>query len=119
MGAGSAKVVSMVQRTVVLLEDDIDGSDADESVTFALDGVTYEIDLTAENAETLREVFYGYIRQARKVGKGRPARKTTVSASGSGATAAEIRVWGRENGYTVPDRGRIPADVRAAFDATT
>lgn len=108
----------MVQRTVVLLEDDIDGSDADESVTFALDGVAYEIDLTAERAEALREVLYDYIRQARKVGRGRAARKT-ASASGSGASAAEIRVWGRENGYTVPDRGRIPADVRAAFAAAT
>lgn len=108
----------MVQRTVITYEDDIDGGEAAESITFALDDTTYEIDLNANNAEALRAVFLDYMDKARKVGKRRTAQRRTQTASGgSGASAAEIRIWGREHGYTVPDRGRVPAEVRAAFEA--
>ena len=46
---------SVAKRTVVVLEDDLDGGPADETVTFALDGVSYEIDLSSSNAGRLRE----------------------------------------------------------------
>lgn len=108
----------MAQRTVITYEDDISGGDATESIIFALDGTTFEIDLNADNAEALRAVFFDYMGKARKVSKGRTAqRKTQTTSAGSAASAAEIRIWGRENGYAVPDRGRVPAEVRAAFEA--
>lgn len=111
----------MAQKTIITLEDDLDGTEADETVTFALDGTTYEIDLNVANADSLRGVLYDYTVQARKVGKGRGGRKTTGSRSSrapvSGASAAEIRAWGRDNGFDVPERGRIPAEVRTAFEA--
>ncbi len=112
----------MAQKTIITLEDDIDGGEADETVSFALDGVTYEIDLTAANANALRGVFHGYAAQARKVGKRRvPAKASSKSrgTSGGGASAAEIRAWGRDNGFEVPARGRVPAEVRAAFEAAS
>ena len=48
----------MAQKTIVSLIDDLDGqSEADETVEYAIDGVTYEIDLAKDNADALREVF--------------------------------------------------------------
>lgn len=105
----------MAQKTVITLEDDLAGGEADETVTFALDGTTYEIDLNVDNADTLRGILYDYTAKARKVGKGKPS--ASKSAASSGPAAAEVRAWAVENGYAVPARGRIPADVREAFDA--
>ncbi len=109
----------MAQRVNVVLEDDLDGSDADETVTFALDGVNYEIDLSAANADKLREALALYVGHGRKTSgrrrTGAPARKG--AASGSGPSAADIRVWARENGHDVPERGRVSADVREAYAA--
>ncbi|TWG90619.1 Lsr2 protein [Nocardioides sp. J9] len=112
----------MAQRVNIVLVDDIDGSDATQTVTFGLDGASYEIDLNDENAAALREALAPYLGHARKVGRGggggRRASKSTASASSSGASAAEIREWARENGYDVPARGRIPAEVRQAYEAS-
>lgn len=111
----------MAQRVNVVLEDDIDGTDADETVTFALDGVNYEIDLAAGNADKLREALSLYIGHGRKVsGRRRSSAGSTKRSSttgGSGPSAAEIRAWARENGYDVPERGRVSADVREAYAA--
>jgi hypothetical protein len=102
----------------VVLEDDIDGTDADETVTFALDGVNYEIDLSAANADKLREALSLYIGHGRKVsGRRRSAGGRRSVASTSGPSAAEIRAWARENGYDVPERGRVSAEVREAYAA--
>ncbi|MDR1295391.1 MAG: Lsr2 family protein [Bifidobacteriaceae bacterium] len=105
----------MAQRVQVLLVDDIDGRTADETVTFALDGVAYEIDLTNENAHHLRESLNRWIGGARKV-SGRARRGQGRRSSGTGQTAV-IREWAKSHGYTVSDRGRIAADIRAAYDA--
>jgi hypothetical protein len=105
----------MAQRVQVLLVDDIDGTRADETVTFAVDGVAYEIDLTSENAQRLRDALGQWIRGARKV-SGR-ARRGTARRNDDGGQTAQIREWAKSNGYTVSDRGRISADVRAAYDA--
>lgn len=107
----------MAQKVQVVLVDDIDGGTADETVTFALDGVTYEIDLTTANAATLREAVAPWIGAGRRVG-GRsrtPGRRTGARSAGGKNT--EIREWARSAGYSVSDRGRIPAEVKAAFDA--
>lgn len=105
----------MAQRVNIVLVDDIDGSDATETVSFGLDGTSYEIDLNEKHAAKLRDALAPYVGHARKVGGGRRTRAKAASAGG--ASAAEVRAWARDNGYTVPDRGRIPADVRAAFDS--
>jgi len=109
----------MAQRVVVQLVDDLTGEDikdgSGETVTFALDGQQYSIDLTTKNADKFRGLFQDYIGVASKVGRkasGRGAR----SAQG-GPAASEVREWARSNGHTVPDRGRIPASVREAYDA--
>lgn len=106
----------MAQRTVITLEDDLAGGEADETVTFALDGTTYEIDLNVDNADTLRGILYDYTAKARKVG-GKTKTSGRKQAAESGPAAAEIRAWAVENGYDVPARGRIPADVREAYDS--
>jgi len=109
----------MAQKTIVILTDDIDGGEADETVTFALDGVTYEIDLNAENAARLRDAMAQWIGHARRVGGRRAAgaRRSSGGAALSRSESAKIREWARENGYKVSDRGRIPAEVKEAYDA--
>jgi len=111
----------MAQQTMIQLVDDLDGTELGdgegETVSFALDGVTYEIDLSKEHADALRGVIYDYSAHARKVTGGRRAAKKSASAGESGPPAAEVRVWAQDNGHDVPDRGRIPQDVRDAYDA--
>jgi hypothetical protein len=106
----------MAQRVNIVLVDDIDGSDATETVAFGLDGTSYEIDLNEKHAAKLRDALASYVGHARKVSGGRRTRATAKTAT-SGASAKEIRDWARSNGFKVPDRGRIPADVREAFDS--
>src|SRR4051794_21680736 len=106
----------MAQKVSIVLVDDIDGSEASETITFGLDGTSYEIDLNEKNAAALRDALSSYVGHARKVSGGtRRARKAPAGADG--ASAREIRDWARSNGYDVPERGRVSADVRAAFDA--
>ena len=108
----------MAQKVITQLVDDVDGSvladGAGETVRFSLDGTSYEIDVSNKNAEKLRATLQPYIDAGRKVGR------RTGSAgkrSQSGPTAKELRDWARSNGFKVPDRGRIPASVREAFEA--
>ncbi len=107
----------MAQKVNIILVDDLDESEATETVTFGLDGTTYEIDLNDDHAAELREALAGYIGFARKVAGAKRARKSTTSAAASGTSASEIRDWARSNGMAVPDRGRIPAEVREAFES--
>ena len=106
----------MAQKVQIILEDDLDGGEADETVSFALDGTSYEIDLNEDNATKLREALATYVGHARKV-TGSRGRGRAKSATGSGPSPKEVREWARENGHDVPDRGRIPAEVREAYDA--
>lgn|SRR5690625_1064716 len=108
----------MAQKIQVILIDDTDGSAADETVRFGLDGVNYEIDLTAENAAKLRDALAPWVANARRAG----GRRTTQRGGGgrsSSSDASRVREWARANGYTVSDRGRIPAEVREAYEAAT
>ena len=107
----------MAQRVHIVLEDDIDGTQAEESVTFGLDGVTYEIDLSAENAAALRDSLASYISSARRTsGRSSSRRSSSRGRSTSGPSPAEIRDWARAQGHEVSDRGRVPAEVRTAYD---
>jgi hypothetical protein len=109
----------MAQKVEVRLVDDIDGSDADETVQFGLDGVTYEIDLSDDNADQLRSTLAEYIGHARKAGGTRRAGRATGGGrrrSGGTETAA-IRAWAREQGLAVSERGRIPASIVEQYEA--
>jgi len=106
----------MAQKVNIVLVDDIDGSEAEETISFALDGATYEIDLNADNAEKLREALAPWVGHARKV-SGRRGGSRRSSAGSSGPSAAEIREWGRRNGFEVSERGRVSAELRAAYAA--
>jgi hypothetical protein len=107
----------MAQRVQVILEDDLDGTQIPEgkgeTVSFSLDGREYEIDLTTKNATALRKALAPYTEKASRVGKktGTRGKRTQV-----GPAPAIIKEWARANGYEVADRGRIPQDVREAYD---
>ena len=96
----------MAQKVEVHLEDDLDGGPAEHTVTFALDGKDYEIDLSADNAEKLREAL-----------RRNSPRGTRSLASGSDPDTARIRAWAKENGHEVSDRGRIHQSVKDAYYA--
>ena len=102
----------MAQRIQVVLIDAIDGSEASETIVFALEGKEYSIDLNAKHANQLRDAFAPFVQHAspRK-------RRATAAAAKSGPAPAEIRAWAQEMGHEVPARGRIPAHVREAYEA--
>ena len=107
----------MAQKVQVILVDDIDGGAADETVTFALDGVSYEIDLSTKNAQEQRDAFASWVGNARKVSSRTSARPSRRGRATGSARATEIREWARENGYQVNDRGRISQEIQTAYDA--
>jgi hypothetical protein len=106
----------LAQKVNIVLVDDIDGSEATETVSFGLDGTSYEIDLNDKNAAALREALSGYVGHARKVGAASRRGRRSAASSG-GPSPKEIRDWARSQGMEVPDRGRVSADVRAAYEA--
>jgi hypothetical protein len=107
----------MAKKTVVLLEDDIDGSEATETLSFALDGSDYEIDLNEGHAKELRDALARFTKAGRKVsgGRGRPAARTKSQQGGPDAKA--VRMWAAENGIPVNTRGRIQAEVVEQYEA--
>ncbi|MBF6171006.1 histone-like nucleoid-structuring protein Lsr2 [Nocardia blacklockiae] len=108
----------MARKVIVELVDDYDGkSKAEETVRFALDGVEYEIDLSLKNAGKLREVFEQWTESARKVGRIPKGKSKVIGRSSTDREqTAAIRDWARKNGYNVSSRGRIQADVVAAYN---
>lgn len=102
----------MAQRVQIILEDDFDGGDADETVAFGLDGAEFEIDLSAKNAGELRDALAPWLAHARKTG-GRRRRPTKTAEASS---TSDIRAWAQANGHDVSSRGRVSADVRKAFE---
>jgi hypothetical protein len=108
----------MAQKVSVSLVDDLSGSQADETVTFGLDGKVYEIDLSSVNAGKLRDALANYVGAARKAGRtshgngaAAPVRVAPVDREQNQA----IREWARKRGMKVSDRGRIPSDVTEAY----
>jgi hypothetical protein len=104
----------MAQHVQVVLVDDLDGGKAAETVSFALDGVSYEIDLSAKNAAKLRDALASWVGHSRRAG-GRRGGGRARAARGSGGDLGAMRDWGRKNGFKVSDRGRISAELQAAY----
>ncbi|WIE85092.1 Lsr2 family protein [Curtobacterium sp. MCPF17_021] len=112
----------MAQKVTTHLVDDLSGDTIENgngrTITFGFDGAHYEIDLTEDNADALREAFSDYVVAARKV-NGRSGRTSAGSAPkrGNSEELAKIREWANSNGYEVSSRGRISQAVRDAYDA--
>ena len=104
----------MARKTRIVLIDDINGELGDETIKFGLDGIDYEIDLSAENAAKLREVIDPWIQAGRRVGGRRVAGTDTQKVS----DASKIRAWAREQNMQVSEKGRISAKVRSAYYRT-
>lgn len=110
----------MAQKVQTLFVDDLDGSDAEGTVRFGLDGLHYEIDLSTAHAKELRGVLARYIEAGRKAsGSARRVPGSRAKATANGLNTNEIRDWAKTNGLEVKDRGRVPADVIAKFRAAT
>ncbi len=100
----------MAQKTIVTLTDDIDGGDANHTVTFSLDGASYEIDLSDANVENLTTALTPFINAARKVGRGRSHSGTSKSSD-----LAAVRSWARDQGMQVSARGRVSQEILTAY----
>lgn len=105
----------MAQKMLVVLEDDIDGSEAVETVAFTVDGVAYEIDLNTDHAQQLRDAFAPWLTRARRVGGRRSTRRGATSTSSN--HLAEVRAWAKARGLQVAERGRVSQDVQDAYRA--
>jgi hypothetical protein len=103
----------MAQKVQVTLVDDLDGSSAEETVQFSIDGVSYEIDLSARNAKALREALARYAAAGRRMSSARRTGRTRAA----GPNPAAIREWARGQGIAVNDRGRISAELLAQYQA--
>ncbi|MEE1619115.1 Lsr2 family protein [Brachybacterium sp. J144] len=107
----------MARKTFVELIDDLDGGKAEQTVSFALDGVAYEIDLSEENAAKFREELGAWAEKGRRVGGRRGGRAGGSAPAKSGSNdSSRIREWARSAGYEVPDRGRISGTIRKAYE---
>ena len=110
----------MAQKIQTLFIDDIDGSEAEGTVRFALDGAEYEIDLNAKHADALRKSLAKYIDAARRsAGTARRPARGGRRASATGVNTTEVREWAKAQGIDVKDRGRVPAELVVRFRAAT
>jgi len=105
----------MAQKVIVALEDDLDGGLADETVRFGFEGTVYEIDLSSKNARAVRKQLAPLIEHARKAVRG-PARRPTRTPVGR-QRSRDIRIWAKDHGLAVSDRGRISAGVVEQYQA--
>jgi nucleoid-associated protein Lsr2 len=107
----------MAQQVLVQLVDDLDGTASTDvsTVSFSLDGVTYEIDLSESNAERLRGSLAEYVDSARRVGGRLKRGSKSQNGSGSSHDAGLIRAWANDNGFGLSGRGRIPSHVVEAY----
>ena len=113
----------MAQKTQIIMTDDLDGSEATQTITFAFQGTSYEIDLNDEHAASIEESFAEWISNARKTtgsrSAGAPARSSAGRAS-SGTKRGDldaVRAWARDNGHQVSDRGRVSNKILEAYDS--
>jgi len=111
----------VAKQTTVTLIDDLDGSPADEQVEFAVDGKSYEIDLSAANSARLRDALAPFVSAARRASTG--GRRASSSGSNPSRPAADreqnqaIREWAQKQGMKISERGRIPSNVLEAYHA--
>jgi hypothetical protein len=110
----------MAQKIQTFFVDDLDGSEAEGTVHFGLDGTHYEIDLSTAHAKDLRTALARYTEAARKVaGTARRPARNGRTATASRHSTTEVRDWAKAQGIEVKDRGRVPADVVAKFQTAT
>ncbi|GAA3022186.1 Lsr2 family protein [Streptosporangium longisporum] len=107
----------MARQQVVTFTDDITGKRADETVSFGLDGTTYEIDLSSKNATKLREALKPFQSVARKASTSSGRKGRSKGTGGNRERSAEIRAWAKSHGIEVSERGRIGGKVAEAFAA--
>ena len=110
----------MAQKTIVKTYDDLDGSEIDpdgKSISFSLEGTSYEIDLSSKNVEKLREAFAVYTAKARKV-SGRTGRSSGRTAEPTPIDTRAVRAWAEEQGMEVSARGRLSTDLIEQYRAT-
>ncbi|MEU5553111.1 MULTISPECIES: Lsr2 family protein [unclassified Micromonospora] len=111
----------MARKVITVLTDDLDGGKADRTVEFSLDGVSYTIDVSDENAGVLRKALDPFINAGRRLGRGsadtgRGPRRVTAAAPGMNREQNRaIREWAVGNGYKISERGRIPVEVVEAY----
>jgi len=108
-------IYAMARTVAVVITDDIDGTDGAETVSFGVDGVQYEIDLSEQNRAKFQTAFALYTEHGRRV---RPQyRRPGAASTGARTDRAAVRSWAKENGLQVSERGRISADVMAQYEA--
>ena len=111
----------MARKIVHQLIDDLDGTVLEpgegESIAFSLDGKSYEIDLTEKHAAKLRDTFEKYISAGRRVSAASAGQQAPQRRRSSQRDYGPVRKWAKKNGYTVSERGRVPAAVLEAYDA--
>ena len=108
----------MATKITVVLEDDLEGGPAEQTVRFGLDGKEYEIDLNSHNAAAFRQQIAPFIEHARRAGS-RQQQQRPVRTAASRERSADIRAWAKDNGIAVSQRGRIPASIIEQYDAAT
>lgn len=109
----------MAKVEKIILVDDLDGGTGDETVSFALDGRAYEIDLSKKNAHKLRDVLQPFVTKARKAGKAKAGRSGNRPAPVVDREQNQaIRAWAKKKGFEVSERGRIPTDVVEKYHAS-
>jgi len=110
----------MAQKVQTIFIDDLDGSQADGTVHFGLDGTEYEIDLNTEHAQQLRDALARYVSAGRRIsGSARRPSPRGRKAQSNGLNTTEVREWAKAQGIDVKDRGRVPAELVAKFQAAT
>jgi len=109
----------MAQQIQTLFIDDIDGGAAEGTVRFALDGTDYEIDLSGKHSDDLHDALRKYVDHARKVGGTARRPGSRSGRAPSTVDTGAVRAWARENGYDIKDRGRVPAELVAKYQAAT
>ena len=108
----------MAQKIQTVFIDDLDGSEAEGTVRFGLDGAEYEIDLNAGHARALRDALARYVRRARRAGAVPAGRRAAAAGRGrAGMDSTEVREWAKAQGIDVKDRGRVPAELVVKFKA--
>jgi len=112
----------VAKKVETVFIDDVDGSKADTTICFALDGAEYEIDLSAAHADELRSAMKQYTEAGRKAStSARESARASArrAAASSGPSSAEVRDWAKGQGFEVKERGRIPAELVVKFQAAT
>ena len=120
-GGAGRKEQRVARREIVVLADDLDGTEADvRTVKFGFEGSHYEIDLGPQNHDKLALALAPFISAARKESAAR--RSAIASARAKAPTAAEqrafnqrVRDWAKQQGEDVSERGRVPGKLIEAY----